>query len=308
MEAAIFVLVVFLIVSIIFTFLARYAIRPKVWSLENGKKYLAEMSMMEGESIEIENEHIIQSFDGYEMYVGFVPGDVNNKHYVIITHGYTSNRYGVYKFAALYRKMGYNSIIYDNRGHGANKPTVCTFGLKEAKDLMAVIEDTYQRYGTDIKLGLHGESMGSGIQITALAYKPKIDFIVNDCGYADILNVLRWKCTQEFHLPGWFADIASIYARIFYGYSFHQVRPIDNLPENEIPICFVHGEADAFVHMQHSLRMKKATKGYSELHLYPEVEHAASVEMDTARYMTMLIQFLEKVYPEDAPVIQESAS
>ena len=30
-------------------------------------------------------------------------------------------------------------IVYDHRGHGLNEKTICTYGIKEAKDLMAVI-------------------------------------------------------------------------------------------------------------------------------------------------------------------------
>lgn len=264
------------------------------------------MPMMAGESVSIENEHTVKTFDGHELYVGFVPGNPNNKHYVVLSHGYTSTHYGVYKYASLYRKMGYNCVIYDNRGHGANKPAVISFGLNESHDLMTVIEDTYARYGRDIKLGLHGESMGSGLQISALQYQPKIDFIVNDCGYADIINVLRWKCQQVFHLPGWFADIASFYNRIFFGYFFHEVRPIDNLAENEVPICFVHGDADDFIHQWHSEKMHEATKGYSELHIYEGGTHATCVETDVNRYLNMLQEFLSKVYPEDKPVLKKS--
>lgn len=295
--ALIMALVLFLLFSIFFMLLARFAVRPKVWSVESTREYLENMPMMAGESIAIENEHTITSFDGYELYVGFVPGDPDNPHYVVLSHGYTSTRYGMYKYAVLYRRLGYNCVIYDDRGHGVNKSAVTTFGIKESRDLMAVIEDTYARYGRDIKLGLHGESMGSGLQITALQYHPKVDFIVNDCGYADILSVLRWKCSQEFHLPGWFADVASVYCRIFYGYSFHKVRPIDNLAENEIPICFVHGDADDFIHKSHSERMHAATKGYSELHIFAGAAHAASIDTDVERYGKMLEAFLQKVYP-----------
>ena len=262
------------------------------------------MHFMEGESVELVNEHTITTFDGQTLYVGFIPGDPENKHYVVLSHGYTSTRYGMYKYAALYRRFGYNCIVYDNRGHGANQPAVVSFGYREARDLMTVIADTYERYGEDIKLGLHGESMGSGLQITALQYQPKIDFIVNDCGYADILNVLRWKCKQVFHLPGWFADVASFYAKLWYGFSFHEVRPIDKLPENEIPICFVHGEADDFIPIWHSQKMHEATKGYSELHLYPGADHAVSIESDVKRYQQMLMDFLTEVYPEDAPKLR----
>jgi pimeloyl-ACP methyl ester carboxylesterase len=298
---AVIVLVLLVIWTALCIALVRFTVLPKTHSVDGDLEYLKGRAMMQGEDTSIDKEYTVKSYDGYELYVGLVQGDPENKHYVILNHGYTSTRYGTYKYTTLYRKFGYNCIIYDNRGHGANIPTNITFGVRESKDLMAVIADTYERYGQDIKLGMHGESMGSGLQLCALKYQPKVDFIVNDCGYADILSVLQWKCNQAFKLPGWMATVASPYAKLLYGYSFHEVRPIDNLAENEIPICFVHGDIDDFVLPWHSQKMQEANKGYSELHSYEGANHALCIEQDTKRYLQMLMNFLAKVYPEDTP-------
>ena len=220
MVAVVIILIVLGIAVALAVCMARIATNPKRHTVEGDLEYLKNMEMMQGESTAIDKEYTIKSFDGYEMYVGLVQGDPQSKHYVVLSHGYTSTRYGMYKYTTLYRKLGYKCVIYDNRGHGVNVPTNITFGARESQDLMAVIADTYERYGHDIKLGLHGESMGSGLQLCSLAHKPKVDFIVNDCGYADILSVLEWKCEQNFHLPGWIAKWASPFAKLMYGYSF----------------------------------------------------------------------------------------
>ena len=189
-----------------------------------------------------------------------------------------------------------NCVIYDNRGHGANKPATISFGIRESRDLMAVIEDTYKRYGSDIRIGLHGESMGAGIQIMALDYKPKVDFLVNDCGYSEILPVIRWKVNRKYHLPKCLADFASPYCKLLFGYRFEEVRPIDRLKENEIPICFVHGTGDSFTAHWHSEKMYEANKGDKELHLFEGVEHAECLLSDPKRYLMMLKNFVDKIY------------
>jgi len=216
----------------------------------------------------------------------------------VLSHGYTSTRYGMYKYVVLWRKLGFNCVIYDNRGHGVNEATTCTFGIRESKDLMTVIADTYERYGKDIRIGLHGESMGAGLQVIALNHKPTIDFIINDCGYSEILPVLRWKVEEGFHFPGWLADMAAPFSKLLYGYSFKEVRPIDALKENEIPICFVHGTSDTFTAHWHSEKMYEVNKGYKELHLFEGVDHADCVVEDTARYFDMMKKFIAKVYGE----------
>lgn len=293
-------IVIFLVIALFLSVMACFAVRPKVHTLEYEKDKLLSYDFMQGESIAIENEHTVRTYDGKELWVGFVPGEKENKHYVVLSHGYTSTRYGMYKYVALWRKLGYNCVIYDNRGHGVNKPATITFGVRESRDLMAVIEDTYERYGRDIHLGLHGESMGAGLQLMALAYKPKVDFIVNDCGYSEILPVIKWKVQENFHLPGWCAHFASPYGKLFFGFWYHEVRPIDQLRHNEIPICFVHGTSDNFTAHWHSEKMYEVNKGYKELHLYEGVDHAACVVEDTQRYMKMLQSFVGHVYVEEA--------
>lgn len=290
----------FLIMSVFLIVMSSFAVRPKVHTLEYDLDYLKKIDFMKEERLEIQNEHTVETYDGHRIWVGLVPGNPECKRYVILSHGYKSTRYGMYKYAVLWRKLGYNCVVYDNRGHGANQPASITFGIRESRDLMAVIEDTYKRYGSDIRIGLHGESMGAGIQLMALSHQPKVDFIVNDCGYSEILPVIRWKVKTGFGLPCRLADWASPYCKLVFGYRFEEVRPIDRLKENEIPICFVHGTEDNFTAHWHSEKMYDANKGYKELHLYEGVDHAECIVNDPVRYLEMMKAFVEKVYAEAA--------
>ena len=214
---------------------------------------------------------------------------------MILTHGYTYNRLGSVKYMNLYRKMGYSCIQYDLRGHGANAKCPVTMGLKESKDLLAVIDWVHERYGENIILGLHGESMGSASQTLALREKPRVDFVVNDCGFAELTEVLRGQLSKRFHLPAFLVSTASILNKIYYKYSYQEVRPVDALKENQVPICFMHGREDTFIPYRHSELMAETTKGYQEVHLYEDADHALSFEKHPKEYEENLKAFLEKV-------------
>ena len=147
----------------------------------------------------------------------------------------------------------------------------------------------------NIILGLHGESMGAGLSLMALQYKPNVKFLVADCGYGRLQEVLCGKVEEVFHLPGVFAYPASFFCRILYGYSFIKVNPEEFLKENEIPVCFIHGEEDNFIPCSQSIRMHEVNKGYSELHTFPGADHAQSLDSDINRYETILNEFIAKV-------------
>ena len=301
--------------------LAKYVSEPHTISFQDAYDTEKEKGFLEGyDSLEKE-EIVIPSFDGYELHGEVIlreglkvsevveesdgrngsdgsdesHGAGSKERFVILTHGYTYNRLGSVKYMNLYRKMGYSCIQYDLRGHGANAKCPVTMGLKESKDLLAVIDWVHERYGENIILGLHGESMGSASQTLALREKPRVDFVVNDCGFAELTEVLRGQLSKRFHLPAFLVSTASILNKIYYKYSYQEVRPVDALKENQVPICFMHGREDTFIPYRHSELMAETTKGYQEVHLYEDADHALSFEKHPKEYEENLKAFLEKV-------------
>ena len=289
----IIVVAVLLLVAVIGYFLAAYMVHPECKSLEWIREYEENAGFWRGYHELPKRSYQLTMADGYTLEAEYVPGPVESNRYVIITHGYTANRYSSLKYLHMYRDMGFHCVIYDNRGHGANKRTICGMGLTEYRDLLEVIEDTKRRFGDGILLGLHGESMGSAMTVYALGEKPGVEFAVADCGFADLMNVVQGKLKRQFHLPGLLAYPASLMCRLVFGYRVSEVRPIRALADNSIPICFMHGEEDDFISMENSKRMHRENKGYSELHLFPGARHAEAIVVDETGYRRIVRAFLQ---------------
>ena len=241
-------------------------------------------------------DYTVTSYDGYVLHAQFLKNPQDTNHYVIISHGNTGNRFGSMKYAAMYLKQGFHVIVYDLRGHGLDAPTFCTFSVRERKDLLAMILDSRKRYPKATLFGIHGESLGAAASIAVLEEKPPVDFVVADCGFSDIVPVLKIKAA-DMHVPGFLFDVASVCAKIRFGYSFSQMRPIESLRENTIPILFIHGADDHAIPPEHSERMKETTKGYAEFHLIPGAAHAASILTDPKAYREFVANFLAKQFP-----------
>ena len=245
-----------------------------------------------------ERDYTVTSYDGYLLHAQLLCSPVPSKRFVIISHGFTDNRFGALKYAKMYLDNAWNVVVYDLRGHGVNEPTYCTYTVRERRDLSAMIRDTRERYEGLTHLGIHGESMGAATSVAVLGEKPAVDFVVADCGFAEITEVMKVGL-REMHLPGWMVYIASFCFRLRRGYSFAAMRPVDELKENTVPILFMHGADDDFVVPRNSEEMHSATKGYSELYLFPGATHAMSVLTDPAGYRRRLEAFLNKVCPEE---------
>lgn len=298
--AVILILVILAVLTVISCLMAAYVAKPRYTSLEKAQK-IAEDAGFWREYDKLEKEELeIASYDGYLLKAFYVPAPQKSDKYVIISHGYTYNRYGSLRYLHMFRSFGYNCLIYDNRGHGGNPRTKCTMGVRESRDLLQVIAKVHERFGPDIILGLHGESMGSALQIMALKEKPEVQFVVNDCGYADLMGVLTHNIRSALHMPRCFCYLASAACRLVFGYSFTGVRPIDSLKDNKVPICFMHGAADDFIPPSHSERMHQAMTAYSELHLFPGAAHGLSIDSDEEGYRRIVRAFLDKVLGEDS--------
>lgn len=285
-------LLVFLVVASVL--LARMVAQPHRITIPDEIKYEKEKGMWRNYDDYPKEEYTINSYDGYELNMLYVPAEEVSNKYVIISHGYSGCRLGSVKYLHLFHDLGFNAMLYDDRGHGDNVRVACTMGFKESRDLMEVIKHVYERFGNDIVLGLHGESMGSALSNNALQYSPRVDFIVSDCGYNDLMKLYEHLVSKNLHLPKFFASTASLVSRIFYGYFYKQVSPIRYIKENEIPICFFHGDSDSLIPCEHAKEMHEANKGYSELYIIPGAEHAMSVVTDEAFYRERVKEFLEK--------------
>ena len=245
-------------------------------------------------------EYRVRGYRDYLLHTLFVanPKQPDSKKYVILSHGHTDNRMGDLKYLPVYLSLGFHCIIYDLRGHGINAPSRCSYSIREREDLLALIRDSRDRYGEDIILGLHGESLGGATTIASLYAGPEVAFAVADCAFADIENVLR-KAMSAARIPGFVLDSAMAMGRLLFGFDLKKARPIDSLKKNEIPILLIHGKEDRFIPPENSQRMAEATGGLCEVHLFEGAGHAESVLTDPERYRRYVGAFLGQVIGEN---------
>lgn len=291
--------IVFLVLLIIVYFIlsihfSKNIARPKISSLEQEIQWEKEHHLWGDFDNYDKTAYTVKGYQDYQLNVVLVKPAVASNKYVIISHGYTANRYGAVKYLDAYRSQGYHVIIYDVRGHGANKKVPVSLGNFEAKDLQALIEDTYQRYGQDIYLGLHGESMGSSISLNVLAYKPKVQFVVADCGFANLYDLISGLYRQ--HKVGPLIYGVNLMMQLVQGFNMKATSAIDALKENEVPIMFIHGKKDTFILPENSEKLAAANHGKSVLHLVDRATHAGSRQtLGLKAYTALITDFLQEI-------------
>ncbi len=274
---------------------------PKTFTLEEEKKWEQEKGLWgDFDSFE-RTPFTFQGKNGYVLRGEYVEMNPGSRKMVILTHGYTSNRYGSVKYLGVYRNLGFNAIIYDCRGHGENPRTACTVGNYEALDLLHLIEDVYERYGSDIELGLHGESMGSSTSLSVLKYLPRVKFVVADCGFANLYDLMGTLYRQR-HV-GFLLKPVNLAMQMKYGFDMRDTSARDALKVNEVPICLIHGLDDTFISPDNSDILAASTCGYFEVHKVEGAEHArCRYVLGEEKYTQIVREFLENIEKKEIQV------
>ena len=281
--------------------LARQTAFPRTLTLEEEEAYEKEHGLW-GDFGSLERiPYTVKGLDGYLLHCEMIPAREASCRYVILTHGYTSNRLGSVKYLSVYRSLGFNCIIYDVRGHGENERTAVSLGQFEAEDLRCLIEDSYVRWGEGIELGLHGESMGSSISLSVLRSVSRLRFVVADCGFSNFYELMKELFAARrirFLLPA-----VNRAMKLYCGYDMRKTDPAGALAQSSVPVCLIHGSADGFINPEHSRILSRKAKGYCELHMVEGARHAQSREkIGEEAYGAIVRDFLRNIaFPVDSP-------
>ncbi len=289
------VLAFLLLFYFLFSFgLAFYLTHPKRFDKEFTHKVDVDKGLIPSDMSYMKREPIKVKMDDGSYIFGDFSENEEGKGIMIIAHGYTWNREGSLKYAQFFYKHGFSILIYDERGHGENKSKFTTMGYKEGKDIVNIVNYCREKYGNDLPIGLHGESMGGASVLEAMQYSPKVDFVINDCGYSSLRKLLLHKMRQA-HIPSFFIYGSNIMLKMFFHFSMEDVIPMNEVKKSNIPLLIIHGANDNFVPPDEAKEIYQARKENSEIHLIEGADHAQSYQVNPQAYEEICMSFIDKI-------------
>lgn len=240
------------------------------------------------------SEQWIESENGYPIKAIFLePHDTNR--YVIICHGVTESKVNSFKYARMFERLGFNSVVYDHRRHGDSGGKTTSFGHFEKMDLKAVVRVLELHVGTDLFYGIHGESMGAATTLLYAGMDDTADFYIADCAYSDIyeqiLHVMKTTTPLRTTLA---LRLASFFMKMRDGYSISTVSPRESVQNIQKPVLFIHSINDDFVLPKMSEELYALKQGPKELKLFEDGAHAQSFNKNPDEYEETVAEFLMK--------------
>ncbi len=283
------------VLLIIGWFFARVIIYPKRFGVQETYDLEKEAGkLIEGDyNSWIREEIWITSEFGYLLHGFYFPIEGANRS-IIFSHGITYTLYGSVKYMSLFRDLGFNILIYDNRFHGLSGGKNCTFGYYEKIDLKTITTWLVKKTGADSIIGTHGESMGAAISLQHAAIDDRIKFIISDCSFSNLVDQLSYRLRIEYHLPGFpFIALSGIMARWMSGMVIHEVSPVNAAEQIYAPILFIHGANDDFIPVSMVQQLiEHKTNGPRKHFLAPGAGHAESYWSNPIEYSRIVREFL----------------
>ncbi len=246
----------------------------------------------EWEALPRQEVHIDSPF-GYGLYGIFIPA-TPSRGTVIIAHGITFSLYGSVKYIDLFRKRGWNVLLYDHRAHGRSGGHFKTYGFYEKYDLKSWTDWVGSRGEV---VAVMGESYGAAVALQAAPLIPEVAFIVADCAFSDLPSLLKYHLKHGHHLPAFpLYHLSNLITRLRAGYFYEQVNPLTIITNQNIriPILFTHGEQDDFTPTQMSVNMYNIYPGPKRLYLSPGAGHGLAFWTHPAEYDEQVGEFLKE--------------
>jgi fermentation-respiration switch protein FrsA (DUF1100 family) len=240
----------------------------------------------------------ITSVDGLKLKGYYLEADKPTNQTVIIAHGYAGKANNMAAYANYYHEtLNYNVLMPDARGHGASEGDYIGFGWPERKDYLQWIDYIIDRKGEDSKIALHGVSMGASTVLMTSGEKlpSQIKAIISDCGYTSAKDVLSYQMKRMYHLPSFpLVQTTSLLTKIRAGYSFGEASAIEQVKKTNLPILYIHGEADTFVPVEMVYELYAATPTKKDLYLVPKAEHGNAYDRNPDLYEEKVHSFLDE--------------
>jgi pimeloyl-ACP methyl ester carboxylesterase len=224
---------------------------------------------------------------------------------VVLVHGWGANKSEALKYAVPLHDQ-FNVVSFDLRNGGRSSPTETTFGVREQRDLEAII-DWLVRTKHPAHIAVMGNSMGGATSVLAAATDQRIEALILDSMHARVVDVIGRRLEVDAghpSIPGTPAIIAGIWLRT--GLNLMDADPISFIPAlGQRPLLLIHGTADLNDLPERSVqavfREAQRVGVPVELHLCDGAPHGRVIDTCPEDWARWSVAFLDRTFGQHGP-------
>jgi len=215
----------------------------------------------------------------------------------VVCHGFGQNRHAMVRHAELLQKLGFSTILFDQRRFGLSKAPHGTLGWIEATDAAAMVHWVKEEMGEATRIVLIGCSMGAITSMNALRYTDQVDAVIEDAGPATMEQVLDPFYANISRKKNPYLHSAFIRAAEKAGVCMEDNRPIDAVAASDVPILCIGSQGDPLIPASDAEKICAVSRNpLSRYEIFGDEPHALSI-LDYDHYARTATEFLNDTVP-----------
>jgi pimeloyl-ACP methyl ester carboxylesterase len=219
---------------------------------------------------------------------------------VVLAHGAGRTKSEMLSWAAPLH-ADYNLVLFDFRNHGQSSGDVTTLGVREVRDLQAVL-DWHNDAKHPTSIAVLGVSMGGATAIHEAATDVRVSAVILDSTHATLVGALQAELDNDGYplsLPGAWSILLGGLLRT--GEDLSLADPVQSMARyGDRPVLIVAAGRDHAVGPTDTADLLAAARdegAQAEVQTCPEAGHGESIEMCSSDYASWVLGFLSRSLP-----------
>ena len=219
---------------------------------------------------------------------------------VVLAHGNGKSKSEMLSWAAPLH-ADYNLVLFDFRNHGQSSGDRTTLGVREVRDLQAIV-DWLVRTKSPSSIAVLGVSMGGATAIDEAAKDERVAAVILDSTHATLVGALQKQLESRglpLALPGAWSILLGGLLRT--GEDLSLADPVQAMEQiGDRPVLIVAAGDDDAVGPTDAADLAEAASDDGvrvELKSCPKAKHGASIETCSSEYAGWVLGFLDRSLP-----------
>ena len=198
---------------------------------------------------------------------------------IIFVHGLGNNRAGdeAVDLASRLWAEGFNTLLFDLRGHGTSGDGKVSGGYFEQNDLLGAYDFLVEQGVSSDSIGVIGFSMGAATSVLGASQEPGIRALVVDSPFAKASDLITQEVARRTPAPEWLVPLfgpgTKMAADILHDIKLGDIDPESAVAGIGYPILLIHGMKDERIPVEQGIRVHDAAHESSIIWLVPDSDH-----------------------------------
>lgn len=207
-------------------------------------------------------------------------------------HGHGSKKSALLAEAAVFRKLGYNTLMVDFRAHGNSDGNTCTIGYDEAEDVKLAY-DYLKKHGEQ-NIVLYGVSLGAATISKAINdYELQPSKVILEMPFGSLYDAVKGRL-KIMHLPAQpLATMLTFWGGTMHGFSAFGLKPAEYVKKIQCPVLLQWGKLDPRVSQEETELIFNNISSTKKLVVYENSGHESFCKKENAKWTNEVTAFLQ---------------